>query len=93
VAVLTSFKTVLEMLVECAPGSTWRLATHSRVITYNGRTYRTLPKADDIEANHIKKLVRHLMIELECARKHFGSLIKKKQEEPKEDVKGPTSGR
>jgi len=59
------------MLAECAPGSTWRLATHSRVITYNGRTYRTLPKFDELEASHVRKMVRHLFIDVNCASKHL----------------------
>jgi hypothetical protein len=59
------------MLQECASGFTWRLANHSRVVKFNGRVYPTLPKFDDIELGHLRKMVRHLQIDWECARKHL----------------------
>jgi len=61
---------VMRMLGECAPGSTVRLATHSRVVTFNKKAYPSLPKFDNIELGHIRKMVRHLGIDWECARKH-----------------------
>lgn len=65
-----TFKDVLAMLKECAPGSEWRLANHSRVVKYNGKAYPSLPKYNDIELGHIQKMVRYLGISVECARKH-----------------------
>ncbi len=62
---------VSRMLEECARGYTVRLATHSRVITYGGRVYRSLPKFDKIELGHIRKMIRHLSIDLDCARRHL----------------------
>jgi hypothetical protein len=65
---------VKRMLEECAPGHTVRLATHSRVVTYNGKVYRTLPKFDEIEIGHIRKMVRYLQIDKKCARKYIPAL-------------------
>lgn len=65
-----AFTDVLKMLDHCAPGHTIRLANHSRVVTFNGRVYRTLPKFPNIELGHIWKMSRHLGI-YECA-KAFG---------------------
>lgn len=61
---------VKKMLENCAPGSEVRLATHSRVVSYNGKVYRTLPKFDEIEFGHIRKMVRYLEIDKDCAKKH-----------------------
>jgi hypothetical protein len=60
-------------LDKCAPGWKWRLATHSRVITFNDKTYRSLPKFDKIELGHLRKLARYLGI-LECLKKHIQGL-------------------
>jgi len=65
-----SFADIKRMLESCAPGHSIRLATHSRVVTYNGKVYRALPKYDNIELGHIRKMVRHLGIDRECAAKH-----------------------
>lgn len=65
-----SFAAVQRMLAECAPGHTIRLATHSRVVTFNQKVYRTLPKFDKIELGHIRAMVRHLGIDAACAKKH-----------------------
>jgi hypothetical protein len=62
-----SFGDVVKMLEKCAPGHSIRLATHSRVVTYGDKVYRSLPKFSDIEAGHIRKMARHLGI-LECAK-------------------------
>jgi hypothetical protein len=64
------YANVLRMLEKCAPGSTVRLANHSRVITFNRKVYPSLPKFDDIEVGHIRKMVRFLGIDKECAKKH-----------------------
>lgn len=68
------FADVQRMLNDCAPGSTVRIATHSRVISYNGRTYPSFPKFDTIELGHIRKLVRNLQISDECVEKHLPGL-------------------
>ena len=58
---------------------------HSRVVQYNGRTYRALPKHDDIELGHIRKMVRYLQVEPDCAAKHIPDVY------PKLRAKGPLS--
>ena len=65
-----AFSDIVKMLEECAPGHTIRLATHSRVVSWNKLTYPSLPKADKIELGHIRKMARHFGI-LDCAKK-FG---------------------
>ena len=63
------------MLEECAPGSSVRLATHSRVIQYNNLVYRKFPKHDPVEIGHIRKLVRYLGIPRDCVKKHISGLF------------------
>ncbi len=62
------------MLDNCAKGHTLRLANHSRVIIYNGNVYRSMPKFKTIELGHIRKMVRFLKIDLECATSFIPSL-------------------
>lgn len=61
---------VLRMLEQCAPGFSLRLATHSRVVSYGAKVYRTLPKFDNIELGHVRKMVRYLEIDKDCAKRH-----------------------
>jgi hypothetical protein len=79
----TPLLSVTKMLDECAPGYTIRLANHSRVIHFNGKLYRTFPKADPVENGHIRKLVRYLEINSLCASKHLPRVIK--YDKPVED--------
>ena len=72
----TSLSQVLKMLDQCAPGYTIRLATHSRVIQFGNKVYRTFPKHDPMENGHIRKMVRYLGISLSCASKHLPGVIK-----------------
>ena len=51
-----------------------RMGTHSRVIKYNGLLYRTFPKQDKIEIQHIRKLIRSLRIDWGCAKKFINGL-------------------
>ena len=67
---LVGWKAVQKMLDDCAPGWTWQLKTHFRLINAKGRTYPTLPKNAEIEVGHLRKMARHLGI-LECAKKHL----------------------
>ena len=43
------------------------MATHSRVVTYLGKVYLRLPKFDQIELGHVRKMVRYLGIDRDCA--------------------------
>jgi hypothetical protein len=63
-----SFKDIEAMLKHCADGFQWRLATHSRVVSYKGKTYRALPKFNSIELGHIRKMIRYLKIDENCAK-------------------------
>ena len=75
-SVRISFANIEKMLKECAPGCTIRLATHSRVVTFGNLVFRTLPKYDEIDINYIRKLVRSLEIDRECAERHLQQLKK-----------------
>jgi hypothetical protein len=70
VSAAVAYNDVKRMLDDCAKGSSIRLATHSRVIEWNGKVYRTLPKFDNLELGHVRKMVRHLGIDKDCARRH-----------------------
>lgn len=72
----TAFSQVEKMLKACAPGSTIRLATHSRVIHFGNKVYRTFPKHDPVENGHIRKLVRFLEIKTACAAKYLPGVLK-----------------
>ena len=63
-----TFANIVKMLETCAPGHKIRLATHSRVITWNDLVYPSFPKADKVEAGHVRKMARHFGI-LDCAKK------------------------
>ena len=65
-----SFSDINRMLDECAPGHSLRLANHSRVVKWNDKVYRSLPKHDNIELGHVRKMVRYLGINWECAEKY-----------------------
>ena len=70
---LAGWTAVQKMLDKCAPGWSWKPAPHFRRIFANGRTYPTLPKADEIEVGHIRKMARHLGI-ADCAKKELPAL-------------------
>jgi hypothetical protein len=72
----TALSQVKKMLKECAPGYTIRLATHSRVIHFKNKVFRTFPKHDPVENGHIRKLVRFLEIKPACAVKHLPGVFK-----------------
>lgn len=69
-----SYADILEMLRKCASMATVRIATHSRVVTYNGRVYRKFPKHDNIELGHIRKMIRYLAIDKDCAATYIQNL-------------------
>lgn len=62
------------MLEECAPNSTVRVATHVRVLEYNGKVVRNIPKHKEVRVGHIRHAVRHLGIDHECAKRHIPAL-------------------
>jgi len=62
-----AFSDVETMLKHCADGYTLRIATHYRIVKYNGKVFRSLPKHDTIELGHLRKMVRYLEISRDCA--------------------------
>jgi hypothetical protein len=71
-----AFSAIERLLKDCAPGYAIRLATHSRVVSFNGKVFRELPKPDTIEYGHIRKMVRFLGISTDCAAKHLPQVFK-----------------
>jgi hypothetical protein len=67
-SVSVAFDDVLRMLRKCAPGFDCRRTTHGRRVEFNGKVFRDVPKFDDIEIGHIRKMVRHLGINKDCAK-------------------------
>ena len=61
---------VTKMLKDCAPDTTTRVATHSRIFEFNGKTCHP-PKDNPLASFHVRKLVSQLEIDRECAKKHF----------------------
>lgn len=62
-------KDIWAMLDVCAPGHQRRQTDHAWRVTFNGRTYATLPlgphgrrENPDIETGHVRAMVRHLQI-------------------------------
>jgi hypothetical protein len=80
-----SIADIEELLKNCAPGFTSRNTTHALQIKYNGKSYPSLPSYKDIELGHIRKMVRTLEINKECANKYIPGLFKlEKVEKPDE---------
>lgn len=63
-------RAIREMLRECAPGHSMELKTHNWFVYFNGATYPALPKYEEIEAFHVRKLARSLGITA-CAKRFF----------------------
>jgi len=76
VSVSIPFGDVERMLKVCAEGYTIRFATHCHVVTYNGLVFRGLPDYKDLQINHVRKLVRSLQINRECAEAQLPKLKK-----------------
>ena len=63
---------IKEMLRHCADGALWELKLHKIWVTYKGKTFY-LPKGEhgktdaEIERPYVKKLVRFLEIDKDCA--------------------------
>lgn len=68
---LVSLSSIKEMLAKCAPGHKVVLKTHNWHIFFNGLSYRALPKYEDIEEFHVRKIGRSLKIE-DCVKRFYG---------------------
>lgn len=67
---LVSFASIKEMLSKCASGYRMELKTHNWHIFYNGLFYPSLPKYDEIEEFHERKIGRTFKIE-DCVKKFY----------------------
>jgi len=62
------------MLGVCAQGYRIEMKLHFRWVYLNGLIYRTLPKHDEIEMGHVRKMIRFLGIDPDCAKKNLAAL-------------------
>jgi hypothetical protein len=72
---------VFEMLDTCAPGHVRLRTDHYWRISYEGKTYPTLPRGahgamgnKEIERGHVKRLVRFFGL-MDCARRVLPQLV------------------
>lgn len=68
--------TVLKLLEECAVGHSIRPTTHFFIVTFNGKSFPTLPTYKNTELGHIRSMVRALGINKECANQYIPRLFK-----------------
>jgi hypothetical protein len=68
---LVSRASIEEMLKKCAPGYKMALKTHNWHIYYTGLTYPALPKYDEVEEFHVRKIGRTLKI-VDCVKNFYG---------------------
>ena len=69
---------VWRMLDACAEGYSKRESREYWIVSYNAKTYRSLPLGPhgrrhnpETEAGHIRALIRHLGVSKECAEKYL----------------------
>ena len=64
------------MLSMCASGFAVKQCLHTQEVQYNGKTFH-LPKGEhgrvdpEIQKGHIKRMIRQLKIDMECAKEHL----------------------
>lgn len=58
---------VVRMLENCAKGFEIRRTTHGRKVDFGSKSYRNLPKHESIFIFEVRKMVRHLGIDKDCA--------------------------
>jgi len=69
-------KELWAMLAACADGHAVTPTTHHYRVDYNGKSYYRVPKGahgarnPEIEAFHVRKVIRHLGIDPKCASKY-----------------------
>ena len=65
------------MLDACAPGSVRTPGEHKWRVVWGGRTYPSLPRGEhgktnpEIGVGHVRKMIRHLGIDMACAKQHL----------------------
>jgi hypothetical protein len=82
---VVSLAEIIRMLDACAAGYRIEEKLHHYWVTYNGKTFRTLPKGShanrghrateaEIEFGYVRSMIRDLEIDCPCARKFFPDL-------------------
>jgi len=78
---LIPLKQLWKMLESCAPGYQKEAREHNWLVTWNDRSYPTLPRGPHgkrenpgIERGHIRQLIRQLEVPQDCAKKHLPQL-------------------
>jgi hypothetical protein len=74
-------KAIWSMLDQCAPGHKRKKRIHKWLISWKGKSYPSLPTGEhgkrtdpQIELGHIKKMIRFLGIDLDCAKSEIPQL-------------------
>jgi hypothetical protein len=74
-------KQVWAMLDDCAPGYRAVAREHNFLVTFNDRSYPSLPRGEhgkrenpEIQKGHIRHLIRQLEVDPDCAKKHLPQL-------------------
>lgn len=73
------------MLDRCAKGAEVEEKLHHHWVTFNGKTFRSLPKGShgarvpEVEIGHIDGMLDYLGIDKDCARRHISQFPKKKK--------------
>lgn len=68
---------IRQMLADGAPGHDFAAKPHNFRVTWNGRTFPSLPKGGHSEENpeiqlgKVKQMINHLRIDMDCARRHL----------------------
>lgn len=62
------------MLDKCAPDYTYQTKEHNIWVQYKGKTFYSLPKGEhgaknpEIQVGHIRQMINHLEIDMDCAK-------------------------
>jgi hypothetical protein len=84
-SVSVSLSAVEKMLRRCAEGAEVELKEHHYWVRYNGLTFRSISKGrhgariPDVEIGHVVGMIRHLGIDIDCARREIVQLPRKKK--------------
>lgn len=76
---------VLKMVQRCAKGAKVEEKLHHHWVTYNGKTFRSLPKGGhgartpEVEIGHVDGMIDFLEIDKDCARREIPQLPRKKK--------------
>lgn len=62
------------MMDQCAAGWSLKETDHFFRVMWQGRSYPSFPKKRDIAVGHIRSMIRHLGIDIVCAKKHINVL-------------------